>query len=186
MCSQELLAEFPLSLRLLWVWKHRVFAPFVWVDISLWLFPGAGLSTCPPLYPQVTPGWDPAALCAILSGPWCTPCCLGPPHLLPHPQVNTLCLYTDMEKSLAGQCVGLCMELCWQQLPEASFWTFLLSTCQLPPVGLVGRVSSGPQDYIPGIGVHTSWVSKVVTKQLSPLSWALFLIISALCPTDLC
>lgn len=78
--------------------------------------------------------------------------------------------------------MGLCMELCWQQLPEASFLTFLLSTCQLPPVGLVGRVSSGPQDCawyqcshrLGGQGCHE-------TAQYY-ISWVPFLII--LCPVS--
>ena len=53
--------------------------------------PGAGLAARLPLYPQVSPGWHPAALCAALPGRGRAPCGLGPPHLFPPPQVKGLC-----------------------------------------------------------------------------------------------
>lgn len=53
--------------------------------------PQAGLTARPPFYPQVTCGWDPAALCPAFPGLGRGPCGLGPMCLLPRSQVKALC-----------------------------------------------------------------------------------------------
>lgn len=83
--------------------------------------PGAGLAARLPLYPQVSPGWHPAALCAALPGRGRAPCGLGPPHLFPPPQVKGLCLwmYSGEVPRLGERCGGgrWC---CQHQLPRGS------------------------------------------------------------------
>ena len=156
-------------------------------------FPQAGLASRPPLYPQVTPGRAPTALCAAVPGPGCAPCGLGPPCLLPRPQVKAVWPYTYMAVPRLGQgYVGMRAGVCWQQLPTGPLLGPLVPN--LPPVQPVGsdgqlwflgpclasacsgRIQAGPV-----------WASIVTNLLLGPISGAPSLIRLCLpCVPELC
>lgn len=96
--------------------------------------PQAGLAACPPFYPQVTHGWDPATLCPAFPGLGCGPCGLGPTCLFPHSQVKALCPQTCMG---CGDVNGMC----WQQLPPGPFpGLFAHNLLPVQPMGSDGQL----------------------------------------------